>query len=195
MRPGATIRRPGCCCGRPLFVDVVSFLFRLSVAATLAAVVTLPQTAHAGVADFIRTQTAAQARDLVAAARAMPADRYRYSPGPEQMTFGELVLHVADGNYLFCAPIGSSDAPTVEKLPGDGPKDALVKRLQDSFDFCARAMAKLDDSKMSEMLLIGNVRSPRSMAILTLSGTWNTHLTMARDYLSKNGQTVASTSR
>ena len=173
----------------------MTFLSRLSVAAAIAAAVALPQAAHAGVADFIRTQTAAQARDLVAAARAMPADRYRYSPGPEQMTFGELVLHVADGNYLFCSPIGNNAAPAVEKLKGDGPKDALVQRLQDSFDFCARALASLDDSKMAEMLVIGNVRSPRSMAILTLSGTWNTHLTMARDYLSKNGQTLASTSR
>jgi len=172
----------------------VPFLSRLSVAAALGAAASLPQAAHAGVADFIRTQTATQAHDLVAAARAMPSDRYRYSPGPEQMTFGELVLHVADGNYLFCSPIGNSEAPAVEKLPGDGPKDALVKRLQDSFDFCARALATLDDSKMSEMLVIGNVRSPRSMAILTLSGTWNTHMTMARDYLSKNGQAVASTS-
>ena len=171
------------------------FLFRLKVAAVFAAAVSLPGAAHAGVADFIRTQTAAQGRDLVAAARAMPAERYRYSPGPEQMTFGELVLHVADGNYLFCSPIGNSTAPAVEKLPGDGPKDALVKRLQDSFDFCARALATIDDSKMAEMLVIGNVRTPRSMAILTLSGTWNTHLTMARDYLSKNGQAVAATSR
>lgn len=171
------------------------FLSRLTAAAALAAAVSLPQAAHAGVADFIRAQTAAQGRDLGAAARAMPADRYRYSPGPEQMTFGELVLHVADGNYLFCSPIGSSAAPEVEKLPSDGPKDALVKRLQDSFDFCARALATLDDAKMAEMLLIGNARSPRSMAILTLSSTWNTHLTMARDYLSKNGQAIASTSR
>jgi hypothetical protein len=173
----------------------VNHLSRLTAAAALAAAVSLPQAAPAGVADFIRTQTAAQGRDLGAAARAMPADRYRYSPGAEQMTFGELVLHVADGNYLFCAPIGSIEAPAVEKLPGDGPKDALVKRLQDSFDFCARALATLDDAKMSEMLLVGSVRSPRSMAIVTLSGTWSTHLTMARDYLSKNGQAVASTSR
>jgi hypothetical protein len=181
--------------GHTSSVSVVPLLFKLGATAALAAAVSLPPAAHAGVADFIRTQTAAQARDLVASARAMPADRYRYSPGAEQMTFGELVLHVADGNYLFCSPIGSTDSPAVEKLAGDGPKEALVKRLQDSFDFCARALAPLDDAKMSEMLLIGNVRSPRSMAILTLSGTWNTHLTMARDYLSKNGQTVPSPAR
>jgi len=195
VRPGAMARFGGILLLPGRIFHVVSLLFRLTASAALAASVSLPRTAHAGVADFIRTQTAAQQHELVAAASAMPADRYRYSPGPEQMAFGELVLHVADGNYLFCSPIGSRAAPVVEKLPADGPKDALVKRLQDSFDFCARALAMLDDTKMSEMLLIGNVRSPRSMAILTLSGTWNTHLTMARDYLSKNGQSVASTSR
>src|SRR4051794_29824939 len=155
----------------------------------------MPQPALAGVADFIRGQTVSQGRDLVAAARAMPADRYRYASGPEQMTFAELVLHVAEGNYQFCAPIGNTAAPALPKLPSDGPKDLLIQRMQDSFDFCARALATLDDAKGSEMLVIAKTRSPRSMAILTLSGTWNTHVTMARDYLSQNGQTLASTSR
>ena len=103
------------------------------------------------------------------------------------MTFAELVLHVADGNYQFCAAIGGSAAPSVPKLAKNGPKEALVKRLQESFDYCASALVALDDSKLSEMLAIGGIRSPRSMGILTLSGSWNTHITMAQDYLSQNG--------
>ena len=50
----------------------------------------------------------------------------------------------------------------------------------------------LTDAKMSEMLDIGGMKTPRSMAILTLTGTWNTHLTMANDYLAQNGQKIAS---
>ena len=56
-------------------------------------------------------------------------------------------------------------------------------------------MASLTDARMAELLAIGVVKTPRSMAILTLSGSWNTHLSMARDYLSQNGQTVASPAR
>ena len=167
---------------------VVNKLLRLTFGAALVTALLLPGIARPGVADFIRGQAATQGREMAAAATAMPAANYRYSSGPGQMTFAELVLHVADGNYLFCAPIGSIlAAPSMPKLSADGPKDALVKRLQESFDFCARALASLDDTKLSEMLTIGNTQSPRSMAILTLSGSWNSHLSMARDYLSQNG--------
>jgi hypothetical protein len=122
----------------------------------------------------------------------MPADRYGYAPDAQQMTFGGLVLHVAVGNYLFCSRIGGTAEQPLSQLAADGPKDALVKRLQDSFDFCASALASLNDAKMAEVLDFGDVKTPRSMAILTLSGSWNTHLSMARDYLSQNGQAIAS---
>jgi hypothetical protein len=108
------------------------------------------------------------------------------------MTFGALVLHVAVGNYLFCSRIGGTAEQPPSQLAPSGPKDALVKRLQDSFDFCTRALASLNDANMAEVLDFGDVKTPRSMAILTLSGSWNTHLSMARDYLSQNGQTIAS---
>ena len=147
--------------------------------------------AQATVAEFIRSQTAAQGHAIVDAARAMPADRYGFAPETDPMTFGELVLHVAVGNYLFCSHIGGIAEPTVSELAGSGPKDAIVKRLQDSFDFCTRALASLNDAKMAEVLNIGVVKTPRSMAILTLSGSWITHLSMARDYLSQNGQKIA----
>jgi hypothetical protein len=33
------------------------------------------------------------------------------------------------------------------------------------------------------------------MAILTLNGTWNTHLTMAQDYLAQNAQKTTAASK
>lgn len=147
--------------------------------------------AQAAVSEFIRSQTAVQGRAILEAAQAMPADGYGYSPDPDQMTFGALVLHVADGNYLFCSHIGGTAQPPLSQIAPSGPKEAIVKRLQDSFDFCTRSFASLSDAKMAEVLEIGVVKTPRSMAILTLSGSWNTHLSMARDYLSQNGQPVS----
>jgi hypothetical protein len=162
------------------------------VGAAFVAALLLPAQASATVAEFIRSQTAVQGRAILAAAQAMPADRYGYAPDTDQLTFGALVLHVAVGNYLFCSRIGgTADRPPSELAPS-GPKDALVKRLQDSFDFCTRALASLNDANMGEVLDFGDVKTPRSMAILTLSGSWNTHLSMAHDYLSRNGQTNAS---
>ena len=145
-------------------------------------------TAEAAVSDFIRSQAASQGHALLDAARAMPADRYGYAPDPSQMTFGALVLHVAVGNYLFCSRIAGTPEPAQKPSPPGESKDSLVQRLQDSFDFCTRSLASLDDAKLSEVLDVASVKMPRSMAILTLNGTWNTHLTMAQDYLAQNAQ-------
>ena len=161
----------------------------------LAAALTCAGTAEAAVSDFIRTQNATQGRALLDAARAMPADKYDYAPDSSQMTFGALVLHVAVGNYLFCSRIGGAPEPAQKPSSPGESKESLVQRLQQSFDFCTRSLASLDDAKLSEVLDVGDVKMPRSMAILTLNGTWNTHLTMAQDYLAQNAQKTTAASR
>jgi hypothetical protein len=160
--------------------------------AVLIAALFVSEPAQATVSEFLRSQTAVQGRAIVDAARAMPADKYGDALATDPMTFGAFVLHVAAGNYLFCSHIGGAPQPTLSEVTASAPKDALVKRLQDSFQFCADAVASLNDAKMAEVLDIGVVKTPRSMAILTLTGTWNTHLTMAHDYLSQNGQKIPS---
>ena len=172
---------------RPATTDFAS---RATVAVALAAASMASATAAATVSDFVRSQASVQGRAIVDAARAMPADRYGYAPQFDPMTFGQLVQHVVVGNFLYCARIGAASIPALNELTGSEPKDVLVKRLQDSFDFCTRALAHLDDSKMAELLDIEAVKTPRSMAILTLTGTWNVHLQTAHDYLSQNGQRI-----
>ena len=49
-------------------------------------------------ADAFRRNIAHAEKNLVASAEEMPADKYSYKPTPAQMTFGEIVLHVADDN-------------------------------------------------------------------------------------------------
>ena len=47
-----------------------------------------------------------QRKNLVAAAEEMPAGKFGFRPTPEQMTFGNLVLHVIQSNSYLCAKIG-----------------------------------------------------------------------------------------
>jgi hypothetical protein len=104
------------------------------------------------------------------------------------MTFGQLTLHVADGNYIYCSRIGGVPEPQRATLSDTDPKEKLVERLKASFDFCTAAFAKLDDSGMSETLTFGPTKTPRSMAILTLTGTWTDHFSMQTTYLQAIGR-------
>ena len=47
-----------------------------------------------------------QQKNMVAAADEMPADKFGFKPTPGQISFGHLVLHIAETNKFLCAKIG-----------------------------------------------------------------------------------------
>src|SRR6202051_1869031 len=132
-----------------------------------------PQASTAPVANpvssFVKQQLTRFNKNMVAAAEAMPAEKYNFKPTPEMNTFGHLTIHIAEGNNALCAQISGTPAPTAEKLAEDNPKDKLVGGLKASFDFCTTALANVDDSKLSEpMLLFGRVPSSRAGALIAV---------------------------
>jgi len=139
------------------------------------------------IANFVRTALDGRSKEIIAATIEMPSDRFGFRPSPQDMTFGQLTLHVADTNYLYCSKIGGVAEPAVPKMGDAEPKEKLVQRLKASFDFCSTALAGLADANKSETLEIGQARTSRAMAILTLTGTWTDHLALQATYLKASG--------
>ncbi len=140
------------------------------------------------VSNFVRQALAARSKEIIAATVEMPADKFGFKPSPQDMNFAQLSLHVAVTNYLYCSKIGGIAEPELPKIGDTEPKEKLVERVKASFDFCTAALAKLDDSSKSEMLTLADARTSRAMAILTLTGAWNDHLTLQTDYLLATGR-------
>jgi uncharacterized damage-inducible protein DinB len=84
----------------------------------------------------------------IAVAQSMPGDQYSFRPHPESMTFGELMLHIAGTNYAFCAGLKDS-APPDTPSPAATDKDAVVKLLTGSFDYCSGVIPNLTDQQLS----------------------------------------------
>ena len=82
----------------------------------------------------------------IAVAQAMPADQYGFRPHPESMNFGELMSHIATTNYQFCAGLKDTDPPA---MPSPTDKDAVVKFLNDSFDYCSNVIVNLTEDQLS----------------------------------------------
>ena len=140
------------------------------------------------VSSFVKQQLTRYNKNMIAAAEAMPAEKYNFKPTPEMNTFAHLTMHIAEGNNALCAQISGSPAPTSEKLAEDNPKDKLVAGLKASFDFCATALANVDDSKLSEpMSLFGRVPSSRAGALIALSMGFADHYGAQAIYLRLNG--------
>jgi len=140
------------------------------------------------VSNFVRQALATRSKEIIAATVEMPADKFGFKPSAEDMTFAQLSLHVATTNYLYCSRIGGIAEPELPKISDTEPKEKFVERVKASFDFCTAALAKLDDSTKSEMLTFGDAKTSRAMAILTLTGAWNDHLTLQTDYLRATGR-------
>jgi len=139
------------------------------------------------VSSFVKQQLARFNKTMVAAAEAMPAEKYNFKPTPEMNTFAHLTIHIAEGNNSLCSKISGAPAPT-EKLKDDDPKDKLVAGLKSSFDFCNTALANVDDSKLSDpIVLFGSFSSSRAGALIALSMGFADHYGAQAIYLRLNG--------
>ena len=106
-----------------------------------------PIAASPNAAAEYSTHFGALSKLSIAVARAMPPDQYGFRPHPDSMNFGELMSHIATTNYQFCAGLKDSDPPA---LPSPTDKDAIVKLLSDSFDYCSAVITNLTDEQLNK---------------------------------------------
>src|ERR1044071_1490279 len=142
------------------------------------------------VSDALRQMEQRFARILVAAAEAMPADKYNYRPTPGQMSFAAIQVHLAnEGNDLLCGKVaGKGEAQRAAPVDSTAGKDALVARLRETFQFCEQAFAKLDDSKLNTPIqLFGPNPFTLASAMFITVGDWADHYSQEANYLRLNG--------
>ena len=156
--------------------------------AAWAAAQTTPAQMKNPVSTALRDILPGRQKNTVAAVEAMPADKFNYKPTADQMTFGHLVVHMAETNYLLCGKAAAVPAPKDEEVKDTDSKDKLVAALKASFDFCSDALAKMDDSKLVETTEgFGGKQVTRAWISLILAGTWADHYAETAMYLRLNG--------
>lgn len=181
---------------------LVTFLFvAVSVCACVAS--GFAQTMSAPAAAPAAQQAAAPVKDPVAtglrillprsrtntlgAIAAMPADKFNYKPTPDQMNFAHLVVHIIGFNNSFCAKAANIAEPKVEEVKESDSKDKLLAAATASYDFCADALGKMDDSKLGDSIELFGRQVPRALAALIVASGWADHYAAAAMYLRLNG--------
>jgi hypothetical protein len=125
--------------------------------------------------------------NILGAITAMPTDKFTYKPTADQMTFAHLVVHTTGSNNLLCAKAADVAAPKVEEPKETDAKEKLLAAATASFDFCADALGKMDDSKLGDSVdVFGGRQFPRAMAALGLASGWADHYAAAAMYLRLN---------
>ncbi len=88
----------------------------------------------------------------LAVAEAMPAESYRFKPDPEQMSFGELMFHIAFSNALRFAQVGETKSGLSK--PPNLDKPAALQWLNDSFDYCEKVFDGLTQAQLDKMFRV-----------------------------------------
>jgi uncharacterized damage-inducible protein DinB len=121
---------------------------------TLIAAVALSAAAHAqdnplsAGNKFLYTMIKA---NLIKAAQKMPEENYAFKPTPEVRSFGQIVGHVADAQYLFCSAVaGEKKSPDNEKTKTS--KADLVAALQEGFAYCDAVYNSMTDAVATDKL-------------------------------------------
>lgn len=87
----------------------------------------------------------------LAVADAMPADLYSYKPADPEMTFGQLMNHIAQADANYCARATGAKSP-LTPLTGDvAKKDVATARLTQALDFCIAQVTSVSESDLAKM--------------------------------------------
>jgi len=141
-------------------------------------------------------------RQFVAAAEAMPDDKYSFSPAGAGFsgvrTFALEARHVAMANYIIYSAILGQDPPAGFTAAGawNGPenlqtKEQIVQYLKDSFTLGHKAMAALNDGNALAPLdklpiAMPSLNTRLALAIFSISHA-SDHYGQMVEYLRMNG--------
>jgi uncharacterized damage-inducible protein DinB len=185
---------------------VLSFL-----CVTITAVPSAAQTTDAGYADALSPSLASVAkamhatirRNLAEAAANMPADEYSFRPTQQVRTFGQLVGHVINANYLFCSQALGETPPATASRNHEQitEKAALVTALSDSLAYCDRVYSATTDANFNQSVKVGpSVGMPSTDTVRGAVLTFNTahnneHYGNIVVYMRLKGHTPPSSAR
>jgi uncharacterized damage-inducible protein DinB len=125
----------------------------------------------------------------VAVASAMPAESYSFKPVAAEMSFGEVVEHMAQSNFGYCAFIADAKSPFQPAKGAEADKAAAVKDVGDSFDYCSKIFESLDEANLPQIHGTGKRSFSASEVMLGVMIHMSHHRGQAEVYLRLKGIT------
>jgi uncharacterized damage-inducible protein DinB len=126
-------------------------------------------------------------------AKAIPADKYSYTPQQGVRSVADVCAHIVSANYFFASKLGAKIPADVkmETIEKDlKAKDAIEKELKRSYDVMLDAIKNTKDASLANKVEFPFPGDYTSMtAILIALGHSNEHLGQLIAYARMNGVT------
>ncbi len=105
---------------------------------------------------------------LLRSAEKVPEENYNFKPTDAVRSFGQIVGHVADAQYMFCSIVlgEKNPAPKIEQTKTS--KADLIAALKDAFAYCDKAYDGMTDASATQMVKLFGGDTPK-LGVLTVN--------------------------
>ena len=102
---------------------------------------------------------------LLGSAEKMPEENYNFKPTDAVRSFGQVVGHVADAQYMFCSAVlgEKNPAPKIEQTKTS--KADLIAALKDAFAYCDKAYDGMTDASATQTVKLFGGDMPKPIVL------------------------------
>ena len=135
-------------------------------------------------------------RNVAESAAKVSEENLAFKPTPEVRSFGQLLGHIANSAYSYCARAkGEANPNQGNDFEKKTAKADLVKAIADAFDYCDGVYGTLTDAKALEMIKAGQNEVVRVSPLITNISHTNEHYGNLVTYFRLKGIVPPSTER
>jgi uncharacterized damage-inducible protein DinB len=121
---------------------------------------------------FSRTAYGQVSSILQRSAEKMPEENYNFKPTEAVRSFGQLVGHVADAQYLFCSIAVGEKNPNLKIEQTKTSKADLIAALKDAVTYCNKAYDGMTDASGAQIVKFFGRDLPK-LGVLTANNMHN----------------------
>lgn len=109
---------------------------------------------------------------LLRSAEKMSEENYSFKPVDTVRTYGQIIGHLADAQYLFCSIASGEKNPDLKIEKTKTSKADLIAALKDGFAYCDKVYDSMTDAAGTQVVKFFNNDIPKAGA-LTINNSHN----------------------
>jgi uncharacterized damage-inducible protein DinB len=105
---------------------------------------------------------------LLSSAEKMPEESYNFKPTDAVRSYGQIIGHVADAQYLFCSIALGEKNPDLQIEKTKTTKADLIAALKGAFAYCDKAYDGMTDTSATQTVTLFGGPTPK-LGVLTVN--------------------------
>lgn len=161
---------------------------RIAILMVMAASMAIAQERPGGIRGDVIGQVEFAGGRIMDLAKAIPAEKYGWRPAEGVRSIGEVVMHVAGGNYYLLGMAGIKGKEMAKDYEKETDKDKILAACKESMDWTKEMVTKMPDSDLeTKVKIFGGMESTKRNVLLILVGHHHEHLGQLIAYARSNG--------